>query len=82
MLPASVSEYLPAAQSVQTLAPSETEYLPLPQSMQSLASPLPMVFAYFPAGQSSHVDGATAANVVEYLPLEHRVQTDEPFLGL
>ena len=82
MFPLSVSEYLPAAQSVQTLTPAESEYLPLPQSRQSSASSLPIEFAYFPAWQSSHVDGVAAATVVEYLPFGHSEQTDEPFPGL
>ena len=54
----------------------------MPQFMQSLAWPLAVALEYFPARQSSHVDAAVAASVVEYLPCAQGEQAVEPFTGL
>jgi uncharacterized protein YnzC (UPF0291/DUF896 family) len=67
-----VSEYFPAAQSMQLVAkeaPTVAEYFPVVQSEQLVAKEAPTVGEYFPAVQSEHEEPTS-----EYLPAAQATQ--------
>jgi hypothetical protein len=73
---ATVKEYSPAAQSLQTEAEA-AEYFPAAQPMQVLASEAPTVGEYLPTPHSWHVLNPV---VVEYFPAAQSVQVLWPSL--
>jgi hypothetical protein len=66
-----VVEYLPASQSVHTVAPTVVEYLPASQLVQVSFEIAPTIAEYVPAGQLMHT---VAPTVVEYWPALHVMQ--------
>ena len=71
---ASVSEYIPAPQEVQSAAPESLTCVPRAQSEHATVA---LVDAKRPAGQSVHTEGVLAPVAAEYFPEEHSVQLAE-----
>ena len=61
------AEYLPVAQSTQTVTPAVAAYFPALQFLQEVAPVA--ASAYLPAVQSEHTPAPVAPVVVEYLPV-------------